>query len=80
MDTHAETAAAELLARRWLIQIRALLEEATSYAKAADLCAASGNVDGAVKIVMDFEDPAFRAQETFKALLLLKREYTVDPE
>lgn len=64
MDNHA----AETIARRFVKNIRGFLEEATSFARAADLCADSGNIDGAVKIVMDFEDPAASAQEMLKAL------------
>lgn len=72
--------AAETVARKFLKDLRALMEEANSIVQAADACAESGNIDTAVKIAMDFEHPAMDALEMLKALLLLKREYSVDPD
>lgn len=54
------------------------MEQATSIVQAADTCASGGNIVAATRIVMDFEEPAFRAMEMFKAMLLLKREYHDD--
>lgn len=71
--------ATDLVARRLLREIRENIEKATSIARAADTCADSGNIDGAVRIVMEFEDPASNAVELFQVLSRLKRVYSVDP-
>ena len=70
--------AVETMARQMLMDMRRFREQATSIVQAADTCAGCGNVVSATRIVMDFEDPASRALEMFKAILLLKREYHND--
>lgn len=70
--------AVEAMAKQMLKDMRGFLEQATSIVQAADACAAGGNVVSATRIVMDFEDPASRALEMYKAMLLLKREYHDD--
>jgi hypothetical protein len=57
-----------------LTQIHRQLQEAASIAKAAEVCADSGNIQGAVRMVMDIEDPAYRADRMLKAALLIRRE------
>lgn len=61
------------VARRLMREMRQLLQEASLVANAADTCAErGGDLDTAVRIMMNFEDPAARAQQIFRALLLLK--------
>ena len=54
------------------------LVQATSIAKAAQSCAASGNAGHAVQILMDFEGLAHEAQDLFKAALTIKRHLIPD--
>jgi hypothetical protein len=44
-----------------------------SIARAAEICARAGNVSRSVQILMDFEGPAHKAQDLFKAALAIKR-------
>jgi hypothetical protein len=69
-----DRAAADTVTRAFLTQIHRELQEAVSIAKAAEICAESGNVQGAVKIMMDIEDPAYRADRMLKATLLIRNE------
>jgi hypothetical protein len=69
-----DRAAADTVTRALLAQIHRELAEATAIAAAAQVCAESGNVPGAVKMVMDIEDPAYRADRVLRAALLIRNE------
>jgi cation transport regulator ChaC len=69
-----DRSAADTVTRALLAQIHRELQEAVSVAEAAEVCAASGNVQAAIKIVMDIEDPAYRADRMLKAALLIRNE------
>ena len=69
-----DRSAADTVTRALLAQIHRELQEAVSIAKAAEVCAESGNIQGAVKMVMDIEDPAYRADRMLKATLLIRNE------
>jgi hypothetical protein len=53
---------------------RKLQEETASIAKAAEVCAESGNVQTAVKMVMDIEDPTHQANRMLSAALLIRND------
>ena len=59
-------------------QIKLELRNAASIAAAAEVCGGAGNVKAAVKMAMDLEDPAFRADRLLQALLLIRRELLDD--
>jgi hypothetical protein len=69
-----DRSAADAVTRALLAQIHRVLQEAVSVAKAAEVCAESGNVPGAIKMAMDIEDPAYRADRMLKAALLIRTE------
>ncbi|EKS41464.1 hypothetical protein HMPREF9695_00556 [Afipia broomeae ATCC 49717] len=73
-----DQAAADAVVKNFLHHIQRDLQEAASIAKAAEVCAASGNLQAAVKMVMNFEDPAHRAQQMLNAALLIRRELMGD--
>jgi hypothetical protein len=73
-----DQAAYDTVVKTFLHHIQRDLQEAASIAKAAEVCAASGNLQAAVRMVMGFEDPAHRAEEMFKAVLLIRRELMDD--
>ena len=50
------------------------LQEAASIAKAAEVCAESGNVQTAVKMVMEIEDPTHQANRMLSAALLIRND------
>ncbi len=54
-------------------EVRSKLEEAHSIAKAAEICARTGNVSRAVQILADFEGLGHEAQDLFRAALAIKR-------
>ena len=64
----AEGAIGEMLAH-----IRERLENATAVAKAAETCAAAGNPEQAVIIVLDVEQPLYEATTFLNAASLIKR-------
>jgi hypothetical protein len=66
--------AADAVTRAFLAHIHRALREAVSIARAAEVCADSGNIQGAVRMVMDIEDPAYRADRMLKATLLIRNE------
>jgi hypothetical protein len=66
--------AADTVARAILTSIHRKLQEATSIAKAAEVCAESGNVHTAVKMVMDIEDPTHQANRMLSAALLIRND------
>lgn len=73
-----DQAAADAVVKTFLHHIQRDLQEAASIAKAAAVCAESGNLQAAVRMVMDFEDPAYRAQQMLQAALLIRRELMGD--
>jgi hypothetical protein len=70
-----DRSAADTVTRAFLAQIHRELQQAVSVARAAEVCAESGNVQGAVRMVMDIEDPAYRADRMLKATLLIRNEF-----
>jgi hypothetical protein len=66
--------AAEIVTKAFLASIHRKLQQAGSIAKAAEVCAESGNVETAVKMVMDIEDPIHHADRLLSAALLIRDE------
>jgi hypothetical protein len=50
------------------------LREAASIAKAAEVCAETGNVQAAVKMAMDIEEPAHQVDRMLNAALLISND------
>jgi hypothetical protein len=71
-----DQAAADTVTKALLANIHRKLQEAASIAKAAEICAESGNVQAAVKIVMDIEDATYQANRMVSAALLIRNELT----
>jgi hypothetical protein len=69
MDRTATEAAIKI----YLREIANRLEKSSSVAKAACACAAAGNIDGAVEIILDIEQPAYEASRLLDAASLLNR-------
>jgi hypothetical protein len=69
-----DRAAADDVTKALLVHIHRKLLEAASIAKAAEVCAESGNLQTALKMVMDIEDPTHRANLMLSAALLIGRE------
>ena len=55
--------AADTVTKALLSNIHRKLQEAASIAKAAEVCAETGNVQTAVKMVVDIEDPTHQPAE-----------------
>jgi hypothetical protein len=66
--------AADAVTKALLANIHRRLQEAASIAKAAELCAESGNVQTAVKMVMDIEDSTHQADRMLSAALLIRND------
>jgi hypothetical protein len=66
--------AADAVTKAFLANIHRKPQEAASIAKAAEVCAESGNVQTAVKMVMDIEDPTYQANRILSAALLIRNE------
>jgi hypothetical protein len=66
--------AADHVTKAFLTNIHRKLQEAASIAKAAEVCAESGNIQTAVKMVMDIEDPTHQANRMLGAALLIRNE------
>jgi hypothetical protein len=66
--------AADAVAKALLANIHRKLQEAASIAKAAEVCAETGNVQSAVKMVMDIEDLTHQANRMLSAALLVRNE------
>ena len=66
--------AADTVTKALLGNINRKLQEAASIAKAAEVCAETGNVQSAVKMVMDTEDLTHRANRMLSAALLVRNE------
>ena len=56
-----------------LTHIRERLENAMAVAKAAEACAAAGNADQAVIIMLDVEQPLYEATTFLNAASLIRR-------
>jgi hypothetical protein len=69
-----DRAAIDSVTQDLLAQINRELRNAASVADAAEVCSQGGNIDAAVKMVMDIEDPAYRADRILKAILLIRTE------
>jgi hypothetical protein len=65
---------ADTVTKALLANIHHKLQEAASIAKAAEVCAESGNVQTALKMVMDIEDPTHQANRMLSAALLIRNE------
>jgi hypothetical protein len=63
--------AADAVTKALLTNIRRTLEQAANIALAAEAAAANGNVQGAVRMVMDIEDPTYQANRMLNAALLI---------
>ena len=70
--------AAETVTKAFLTNIHRKLQEAASIAKAADVCAESGNVQAAAKMVMDIEDHTHQVDRLLNAVLLIRNEERLD--
>jgi coenzyme F420-reducing hydrogenase gamma subunit len=66
-----DRAVADAVTKALLTNIHQKLQEAASIAKAAEACAASGNVQSAVRMVMDIEEPTYQADRMLNAALLI---------
>lgn len=66
-----DRAAADAVTKALLTNIHRKLQEAVSVAKAAEACAVSGNVQSAVRMVMDIEEPTYQANRMLNAALLI---------
>lgn len=65
--------ATEAAIRIYLQEISNRLELSLGFARAACVCADAGNVDGAVEIILDIEQPAYEASRLLDAASLLNR-------
>jgi hypothetical protein len=70
--------AADTVTKALLANIHHKLRDAASIAKAAAVCAESGNVQTAVKMVMDIEDATHQANRMLSAALLIRNELLDD--
>jgi hypothetical protein len=66
-----DRAASDAVTKALLTNIHRKLEEAATIARAAKAGADSGNVEGAVRMVMDIEDPTYQANRMLNAALLI---------
>jgi hypothetical protein len=66
--------AADAVTKALLVNIHRKLQEAASIAKAAEVCAESGNVQTAVRMVMDIEDATHQANRMLSAALLVRND------
>jgi hypothetical protein len=66
--------AADAVTKALLGKIHRKLQEAASIAKAAEVCAENGNVQSAVTMVMDIEDPTYQANRMLSAALLIRND------
>jgi hypothetical protein len=66
-----DRAAADAVTIALLTSVHRKLEEAAAIARAANAGADNGNVEGAVRMVMDIEDPTHHANRMLNAALLI---------
>jgi hypothetical protein len=72
--------AADTVTKAFLANIHRKLQEAVSIAKAAEVCAESGNVQTALKMVMDVENPTHQVDRMLSAALLIRSELMDGPD
>jgi hypothetical protein len=72
--------AADTVTKAFLANIHRKLQEAASIAKAAEVCAESGNIQTAVKMVMDVENPTHQVDRMLSAALLIRSELMDGPD
>jgi hypothetical protein len=70
--------AADAVTKALLGNIHRKLQEAASIAKAAEVCAETGNIQAAVKLVMDIEDSTHKANRMMGAALLITNDLLND--
>lgn len=68
-----ETPAAEFAVKACLKELRMRLDEAARVARAAEVCADIGNIDKAVEIVLDLEQPVYEAGKLLDTASLINR-------
>lgn len=68
-----ETPTAEFAIKTCLKELRTRLDEAARVAMAAEACADIGNIDKAVEIVLDLEQPVYEAGRLLDAASLINR-------
>ena len=68
-----DRSATDIAIQSFLVEIRNRLEEATGIAKAADACAAAGNLRKAVEVALDIEQTAYEVSRLLDAASLLQR-------
>lgn len=64
---------AESAIKMFLVEMRARLDEASSIAKAAEVCAEGGNVSKAIEIVLDVEQLTYESANLLNAASTLNR-------
>jgi hypothetical protein len=69
MDAHT----AEVTAKLFLAQIRERLDDAASVARAAEACANAGNIEKAIKIVLDVEQGIYEVTTLLNGASLIIR-------
>jgi hypothetical protein len=72
--------AADTVTKAFLAQIYRKLQEATSIAKAAEVCAESGSIETALKMIMDVENPTHQVDRMLSAALLIRGELMDGPD
>jgi hypothetical protein len=72
--------AADTVTKAFLANIHRKLQEAASIAKAAEVCAESGNIETAVKMAMDVENPTHQVDRMLSAALLIRSELMDRPD
>ena len=72
--------AADTVTKAFLANIHRKLQEAASIAKAAEVCAESGNIQTAVKMVMDVENTTHQVDRMLSAALLIRSELMDGPD
>jgi hypothetical protein len=71
--------AADTVTKAFLANIHRKLQEAASIAKAAEVCAESGNIQTAVRMVMDTENLTHQVDRMLSAALLIRNELVDEP-
>jgi hypothetical protein len=69
-----DQSAADTVTKALLANMHRKLQEAAGIAKAAEVCAQSGNVQTAVKMIMDIEEITHQADRILNAALLIGNE------
>lgn len=68
-----ETPTAEFAIKTCLKELRMRLDEAARVARTAEVCADIGDIDKAVEIVLDLEQPVYEAGRLLDAASLINR-------